>query len=350
MDVRIYTPNMELVGIVQSQTSLLWTRRYQSAGEFELICPITPNNIKLIHRGNLVWVQGKKEAGIIESVSKRESITENRMVIKGEFLEGYMGRRLIRPFYSCSNKLIEVAMREILSQAEPIPRVQLGELQGFTERITFQATYKNLLKYEEKLAVTGGYGFRFTPNFTEKTITFEIYKGVDRSLKQSTNHRVIFSDAYNNIDEASYDENDLLYKNICYVGGRGEGSERTIVIAGDDSLTGLERREMFLSASDITSDNVTESEYEAALLQRGYEALEKNNLAASFECETAQMGNFKYLTDYDIGDVVSVSKSNWGVNIEQRLTEITEIYEDGGIKVSPTFGTTLPSSIDWSDN
>ena len=350
MDVRIYTPEMELVGIVESQTSLLWTRRYQEAGEFQLNCPITPNNVKLVHRGNLVWVQGKKEAGVIESISRRESATENRMIIKGAFLETYMSRRLIRPFYSASNKLVEVAMQEILSLAEPIPNVRLGALKGFTDKISFQATYKNLLTYETKLATSAGLGFRFIPNFVEKTITFDVYKGVDRTMAQSDNHRVIFSDAYNNIDKAMFDENDMVYKNICYVGGRGEGSERKFVIAGDDTLTGLERREMFLSASDVVSDNITEEEYEAALLQRGYDALEKNNLAYSFECETTQGGNFKYMTDYDIGDIVTVAKSNWSMKTDQRLTEVTEVYEDGGMKVSPTFGTTLPSSIDWSDN
>lgn len=350
MDVRVYDSNMNLVGIVESQTSLLWTRRYQDAGEFQLQCPITPNNVRLIHRGNLVWVQGKKEAGVIESISKRESPTENRMIIKGAFLEGYMSRRLIRPFYSASNKAVEVAMREILSMVEPIPRVVLGELQGFTETISFQATYKNLLTYETKLATSAGFGFRFVPNFSEKTITFEVYKGVDRTMSQTANHRVIFSDSYDNIDKATFDENDMVYKNVCYVGGRGEGSQRTFVIAGDDTLTGLERREMFLSASDIVSDDITESEYEAMLLQRGNEALEKNALAFAFECETTQNGNFKYLTDYDIGDIVTVAKSNWSMKSEQRLSEVTEVYEDGGMKVSPTFGTTLPSSIDWSDN
>lgn len=350
MDIRVYTADMEFMGIVESQTSLLWTRRYQEAGEFQLICPITPNNIKLIKRGNLVWVHGKKEAGIIESISKRESITENRMIVKGSFLEAYMSRRLIRPFYSASNKLVEVAMQEILSIAEPIPHVVLGGLKGYTEKITFQATYKNLLTYETKLATSAGFGFRFVPNFVEKTIAFEVYKGVDRTSSQTENHRVIFSDVYNNIDKATFDENDMVYKNVCYVGGRGEGAERKFVIAGDDTLTGYERREMFLSASDVVSDNITEEEYEAALLQRGNEALAKNNLAYSFECETTQSGNFKYLADYDIGDIVTVAKSNWSMKTDQRLTEVTEVYEDGGMKVSPTFGTTLPSSIDWSDN
>lgn len=350
MDVRIYSPDMNLIGIVQSQTSLLWTRRYQEAGEFQLQCPITPNNVRLIHRGNLVWVQGKKEAGVIESITMNESMTENKMVVKGAFLETYMDRRLIRPFYSCYNKRTEVAMREILSMAETIPHVELGELKGFTETISFQATYKNLLTYEGKLAVSAGLGFRFVPNFTAKTITFEVYKGVDRSMSQNANHRVIFSDVYNNIDSATYDENDYLYKTVCYVGGRGEGSERTIVVVGDDTGTGVERREMFLGATDITDENITDAEYEAALEQRGLEALSKNSLALSFECETAQQGNFNYLTDYDLGDIVTVAKTNWTIKTEQRLTEVTEIYEDGAMKVSPTFGTTLPSSIDWSDN
>ncbi len=349
MELRIYNPRMEFQGLIENQTSVLWNRKYFEAGNFELYCPVTQNNQGLLQRGNLVWIKGAAEAGVIESLVIQQNDLKNEITAKGRFLESYMSRRLIRPTYNIQNGLVETAMREILSNAVPIPLVQLGELKGFTERVSFQATYKNLLDYETKLARYANIGFRFRPNFNNRTITFELYKGLDRTFNQIDRNRVVFSEGYNNIQQAKYTLNDQLLKNVCYVGGQGEGSERTVVIAGDNTLTGLERREVFLSATDVTKENLTDAQYRAALIQRGNNELEKDALTASVECVTDANSNFKYKTNYDLGDIVVIRKENWDLSIDLRMTEITEIYEYGAMKVSPIFGNPLPSTIDWSE-
>ena len=350
MEIRIYDSDLNFLGLIENQTSLIWSRRYFETGNFEIHCPITEYNRKLISLGRLVWKRGAKEAGVIEDIQLKQNELDNEITVKGRFLEVYMSNRLIRPLYSISNGLVETAMREILTNAASIPHVQLGAIQGFTERVTFQATYKELLTYQTKLAKYSNIGFRFRPDFTSKTITFELYKGLDRSVSQNDRNRVIFSDKFSNIDNATYRKNDQLYKNVVYVGGQGEGTARTYVIAGDDSLTGLNRREAFISASDITKENITEAEYEAALLQRGNNELNVDVLSETFECSTEANSNFKYLKNYDLGDIVSVQKTDWGLSTNLRVTEIMETYENGAMSVSPTLGTTLPESIDWKEN
>ena len=350
MEVRIYDASMNFKGLIENQTSVLWNRSYFDTGSFELYCPITDNNRDLLQMGRLVWIRSAAEAGVIESLVMEQTNIKNEITVKGRFLESYMSRRLIRPTYNAQNELVETCMRTILSNVVAIPLVQLGAVQGFADRVTFQATYKNLLDYEIRLAKYANIGFRFRPDFTNKTITFELYKGLDRTLQQSDRNRVIFSQSYGNINEAKYSVNDQLLKTVCYVGGQGEGSARTYVIAGDDTLTGLERREVYINASDIQDEDLTESEYEAALLQRGNNELENDVTANSFECVTNADGNFVYKTHYDLGDIVTIQKENWNVATNLRLTEITEIYEYGEMKVSPTFGTPLPERIDWSES
>lgn len=349
MEVRIYDAGMNFKGLIENQTSILWNRSYFGNGSFELYCPITPNNQALLQMGHLVWLRGAVEAGVIESLTLVQNSVKNQITAKGRFLESYMSRRLIRPTYNIQNGLVETAMRQILSNAVAIPLVQLGEVQGFTETVSFQATYKNLLDYEIKLAKYANIGFRFRPDFTNKTITFELYKGLDRTMSQSDRTRVVFSQAYRNINQAKYSVNDQLLKTVCYVGGEGEGSARTYVIAGDDTLTGLERREVYINASDIRSDDLSTAEYQAALLQRGYNELKNDSLADTFECETDPNRNFIYKKNYDLGDIVTIRKENWNLATELRLTELTEIYEYGEMKVSPTFGNPLPSIIDWRE-
>ena len=346
MEIRVYDRDLRFQGITENQTSLIWTRKYADVGCFELYAPITSDNLKLMQKGNIIWMRGCDDAGIIEDIKLEESNIKNEITVKGRFLSSYLDRKLIKGTVNYSGTY-ENAMRELYSR-DTIPLVELGELNGFDESVEFQVTYKNLLTYMQKLAKGSALGFRFRPNFNERKIVFEIYKGIDRTTAQHTNHRVIFSETYNNLNNTIYRENAQLFKNVAYVGGEGEGTARKVVIVGD--ATGLDRREMFVDAKDISSDGLSTAEYEALLRTRGEEALAKNLESSSFECDTGVDVNFQYKKHYDLGDVVTVRKKRWGITVNKRITEIREIYEFGGRRIEPTFGDALPEYIDWSDN
>lgn len=345
MEIRVYNSELYFQGVVENQTSLIWTRKYFEAGDFELYTPITEDNLKLMKIGNIIWMRGSDDAGVIEDIKLEESNVKNEIIVKGRFLSSYMDRKIIKGTKNFKGT-VENAMRQLYSY-EPIPLVELGELQGFPETVEFQVTYKGLLTYENKLARSAALGYRFRPNFDKRKIIFEIYKGVDRTAAQGVNNRVIFSESYNNLNDAIYRENTQLYKNVAYVGGEGEGSARKIVVIGD--AKGLERREIFVDARDVDSEGLSEAEYEAKLRTRGEEALASNRNEKSFECNTGADSNFQYKKNYDLGDIVTVKKNKWNITVNERITEIREIYEYGGRRIEPTFGNALPESIDWSD-
>lgn len=347
MEVRIYNADLDLQGIIENQTSLIWTRRYNEAGSFELHVPITDDNRRLCRVNNLVYKTGSDEAGVIESIVMEESYVKNEIVCEGRFLSSYMDRRITKATKTYDGKVEEI-MRAMLSQdTVPIPRVQLGELKGFPETATFQCTYKGLLLYMQKLAKSANLGFRFRPNFNTKTITFEVYKGIDRTMSQGVNNRVIFSEMYENLNNVTYTENNREYKTKIYVGGSGEGDARTVVVVGGGE--GLELREAFYSATDVTSDDITVEEYKKALEQKGYEQLNAKQYVKAFECETEPDINFTYKVNYDLGDIVTVKKKSWNITEDLRITEIQEVYEFGAQTIVPTLGTPLPESIDWED-
>jgi hypothetical protein len=338
---------MDFQGVLESQRSLIWLRKYFEPGCFELYIPITNDSLKLIKKENLIWIKGYKEAAVIEDRKLEDSTKKKAFTVKGRFLSSYMDRRIIKGTVNFSGK-VEVAMRQLLSSVTPIPRVKLGELQGFEETVEFQVTYKNLLEYEEKLSKSSGLGFRFRPDFDEKVIYFEIYKGTDRTSSQGVNNRVTFAETYKNLNNTIYRENEQLYKNVALVGGVGEGSERTIVQVG--TASGLELREIFVDAKDISKDGLTDEQYKAALIARGQEKLADNIISTSFECDTGADVNFVYKQHYDLGDIVTIKKKDWGITLDQRITEVREVHENGGRIIEPTFGDSLPESIDWSDS
>ena len=144
MEVRIYNKELHRIGQMENQTSLIWTRKFYEPGNFEIHAPITEENLFLLRPGNLIGKKGSEEAGVIENIEKEESDIKNEITVKGRFLSSYMERRLIKNTVNY-NGTVENAMRQLLTGAAPIPLVELGALNGFTETVRFQATMKNLL-------------------------------------------------------------------------------------------------------------------------------------------------------------------------------------------------------------
>lgn len=350
MNIKFYSPQLEYLGDVENQRSLIWTRRYYESGEFNLVMPITPDNVALSKRGNIVWMTGAKDAGLIENVELAEQNGDALLTVSGRFLTAYLDRRVIKGTPYTFSGTAEDGMRAIVSNMTPIPNVVLGTRQGYTQTVEFQATYKNVLTYEAKLGQKAGLGFRMRPDFVNKQLIFEVYEGLDRSAAQDDRSRVIFSERYDNLTGAVYQENEQLYKNVAYVGGEGEASARTYVTVGDTEATGLERYEAFFNGGTVEHpEDMTEATYLAHLRTYGLQRLEECGLAASLTCSTEADLNFRYLTDYDVGDIVTVRKQSWGMETDLRITQIDEVYENGARRITPTLGTSLPLTVDLSD-
>ena len=357
MELRIYSPALAFLGIVEDQSSLLWTRRYDSPGDFELHCPITAANRALLTLGRLVTFRGAVEAGVVESIKLEESPTSRQMTVKGRFLSSYFDTRIVMPRYKASNVYADDVMRTLvsdlaLSPIKKIPLLSVSPTPVFhdTSIANIQITYKNLLTSLTKLAKEGGYGYRVTPDFTAKTLTFQIYKGVNHSDQQTANAQVVFSSENGNINSAAYEINNSLYRTNIFVGGQIIDDVRVVVDPFEDNeLAGLDYRVTFLDASDVQYDG-DDAAYERELQTRGRQKLLADySNSEAFECTTTAVGEYVYKRDYDLGDIVTIRKDDWGVALHKRVTEVVEVYEHQLPTVSLTFGDPLPTSIDWED-
>lgn len=176
----------------------------------------------------------------------------------------------------------------------------------------------------------------------------ETYKGIDRTTKQGTKPRVIFSESYNNLNRAKHTYSDETAKTKIVVGGTGDGADRIYVTVGGG--TGFDLREEFLDAKDINKDDFsTNAEYLEALRIRGEQYRAENAVIENIEAEVEAEVNFIYGTDYDLGDIVTVEKAKWNKVLNLRITELCEVYEYGGMYVVPTFGDALPTTINWDN-
>lgn len=352
--VKVYDINLMRQGVIDVYRSLIWTRKYKEAGTVELHAALNSKNLKLLQRGHIVTMTGTVESAVIEGMAADDY--SNEITATGHMLSSGLSRRGIKTVVNVSNETYEDVMRKLvdisaINSSNPLPGLALGERKGLGGTVTLQVSYKDLYTYLIKLSACSNLGFRIRADYKEKKFYFEVYEGKDHSKNQTGNKRVIFSEVYRNINKTTFTTNEQNYKTHAVVFGDGEGTARTVMEATiDEAATGWERREIMVDARDIKRDGLTEAQYKSALIQRGTEKLAEYGIVECLEAVTLPNMNFTYKTDYDLGDIVTVDKKAWGIKMDKRITEIQEVYENGGLSIVPTFGEPLPDKVDLSDN
>ncbi|XCH78845.1 MAG: hypothetical protein WHF31_15185 [Candidatus Dehalobacter alkaniphilus] len=342
MELKIYDTNLDLIGIIDTEKAVIWNRKYYTAGEFEVHVPANEIEISLIQKQNIVTKDGSVEFGIIENVTIEKTEDGEFIKASGRFGSSLLARRIVFDTTVLSTT-VENAMRTLVNDNaidisigdRVITGLELGVLNGYTETVSFQVSYRNLLTTLSGLSETSGIGFLISFDTVNKKFKFETYKAFDRSINQSVNPRAIFSNDYDNLLESIYQTSDIEYSNVALVGGEGEGESRKMVVVG--SASGLDRYEVFVNAKDIRMvDGITEPEYYQMLGQKGAESLMPK--VEYFEGNVLAEGTMIYKEDYDLGDIITIENTKWGKRINVQITEITEVYDDNGMQITPVFG------------
>lgn len=338
-EVRLYNQEMELQGVIDEFSSLVWLRRYQSPGEFMIRTPYAAETKRLFTPENLVQRYDGGDvvdAGVVENIE----MNADEIIIKGRFLESYLERRLIKDttYY---NGNTEDNLRSIISNMVAIPLLGLGTDNGLTETLEFQATYKTVLSIVSKACRATGLGFRIRPDFSARHLYFEVYKGADRTA--STSAKVIFSEKYDNLLNETYTYDSTSYRTKAFASQMIDDIRTTYAVGGG---TGLGLREVYV-ATNVDINNRTAAEIKASMERQGQRALEAKTIREAFTFSTDAESPFRYRTDYDIGDLVHVKHIAWDIDLQLRIAEIEESHKTGGREILLTCGSPLPEIMDF---
>ena len=364
----------EVIGIVDTATSVIWHSVYYGVGDFEIYAPCTPENTSFLVVGNFVTRYNDRNVGIIEQVQVTYNDTEGRMIAAiGRFGKSVLDRRLIykRSGYSVSPTIlrgnVEDSVRQLVSDnaiscsfdsGRNIPELALGEDAGIAKTIIDengsssekQVTYKELLSYTDELLEEYGMS-AFCGLDGSGKLSYTVFEGVNRSVDNvDGNEPVIFSQDFDNLLTSSYAYDVVALKNTALIGGAGEGTERFCSILKEAGVMGLARREMFVDASSSSktytdeSDiehTLTDSEYDLQLKSLGRQSLTKTDIVETFEGEIdLTNGSFKYgdVADFYLGDIVTVQDIEIGMYANVRILEITEVQDHEGYKINAVYG------------
>lgn len=206
-----------------------------------------------------------------------------------------------------------------------------------------QFTGDNLYDAIKKLCDSKNVGFRIKLSDDNKFV-FKLYAGADRSYDQFTNPYVIFSPKFENVINTNYLESKKTLKTVTLVAGEGEGADRrtTTVACASGAGTGLNRRELYTDARDVSStvdnETLTDTEYNAQLSQRGLENLAENIATKSFEGKVESTRMYRYGEDFFLGDMVQIV-NEYGIEGKARVTEFIRSQSKEGLDSYPTFVT-----------
>ena len=76
--------------------------------------------------------------------------------------------------------------------------------------------------------------------------------------------------------------------------------------------------------------------YTAYLLTRGYNRLAEFGKTISFTGSVEPRSTFKYRTDFQLGDIVTIA-NQYGISVQARITEVIEVEDDNGYQIEPRF-------------
>ncbi len=363
MELYVYDSEMNMLGIIEQITSLVWTRKYWDCGEFKLLVPFNDEHNRLLKNGNIVIKHGDNEAAEILYTNISKNLEGYEVIeAQGKFLLQWISRRVIAtPLVNVSataQTLIRRMVNENCINTTPERKLPAFSLHNDTEiggkDITYNSeAYANVQDAAIELAEGSKIGMKVITDRAEGTHQFSVYKGVDSTADNTAgNPPCIFSQEYDNVLEQEYTKSTEKHKTTAYVTGEEKENEDPALVVVDADNTGLDRKELYVSGGDIKQTykddddkeiTLTDAEYQQALLDRGTEKLEQYQISQSFSSEINVGANLIYRVDFDLGDRVTCVNKTWNVRIDARITEISEVYEVEGESLEITFGESIPS-------
>ena len=355
MELFLLDSNMDAVGIIDDYISIVWTpRRYNEAGDFEMVVPASAEKINDLQLGRYLYSTDDNDVlMVIETVEIETDIEDgDKLKVTGRSIESVLDRRIIWSQTILSGNL-QNGVKKLLTDAIINPSIADRRISNFIfedstdSRITgltldAQFTGDDLYEAISGICKQVKIGFKISVDLDTKTLTFKLYVGDDRSYNQDTYPFVIFSPKFDNIISTDYLESTTTLKTVTLVAGEGEGSARktTIVESSEGAGSGLDRREMFSDRRDLStttqSGTLSNAEYMKQLTTAGEEDLAENKKTKAFEGEVESTVMFKYGVDFFIGDIVQI-ENQYGMEGTARVIEVVKSYDTSGYTCLPTF-------------
>lgn len=320
-------------------TNIQWRPRYYECGDFEILMPKASYDPDMAY----IWKVGTGQVGIIQDIEYTVQAEGPFITLAGYFTETWLSRGVIlepaKPDNTLPANIIDVVKNMV--QSRIINDLNLSSLIEMGE---FVSLAENVAGCDENEFEVGQIAFSLLKSFElaqrlrfdydAKKFYYDIYQGVDRSIKGP--NQVLFSDSAisSNISQIQYSNDISDYKNFAHI-RIDRGEERIITSEFSLAKEGEDLNKIMVQFSD------TESETDAQAIEAGQQQAlldllnHKKIVSISFE-PTEQA--FEYQKDYDMGDKVNLTIHALGLSYGERIIGVDETYKNNTQSLKLHFG------------
>ena len=367
MILDVFDANFIRIANIKKYSYAQYELQLNGRGNFELKIAINSDALQLLSEGRYILFEIDVLSEITKvTIERNEENSEREIVIGGLLIKHILSYRCFIKTQNYTGTITEVERKFlsdncILSEeaTRKIPQIVLSEDATYipiTEVISVQETGGSIEDAIQSISDAHEMGYDLVPSIknivTEGDIStnisaleFRVIKGKDRTIGNTDgNNPVEFSFELKNLLSSEYIRSIIDYRNVAYVAGEGEGTERTVVSVGETALTGLERIELYVDARDLQSTDsdgnvLTTVQYQDILKARGFEKLAENVISETFTASiNTNQVQFTYKEDYNIGDIVTIFDREVNLSISARITALTVTSMGNRDHLDITFG------------
>lgn len=333
---------------VKEFDSLVWTERYQTAGDFQLIVKDDVSILTSLPLDTLISHTDTKEIMIVENHEIERDLNKNlKVTVTGRSFETFTENRLTT---GSANALeaAGVAINEAVTGTSPaIVQTLLAtavvsgpvadQIANTTTSVVVRVTdaslpqiikrgdiYARILEYLQ----LGDYGIKIIrPVAAGGLMTFVIHDGLDLTKT------VIFMAQNEDLDNAKYFWSHKDSKNYATVAAKSfthEYRQRDLL----SDVTGLLRRRLYIETPELDGAYVFGST-DGVVSSRAQNELSLHPQITLLQGVISKTAKAKFKIHYDIGDLVTVF-GEFGVSQPMRVTEHILTKDSAGIKGYPS--------------
>lgn len=288
IDISVLDEQFNILGVIDTYESFIWTDRFNTFGDFELYTGVTEKILNICKQDHYLIIPNSPHMMIIEDIGiTTDPENGNHITIKGRSLESILDRRiiwdtlvvssgkdhtlataieiLVKSCFGCNgnntgevvlnnNKKTKITVRKdrtvtnfyyLKPQKLDIVTPTMNQTQYTGENLydiiydilesNPNIGYRILPLYSMRKYYTDDYikfnigltDKQFAENLNDYSFIFELYSGFDRSYEQDELPYVVFSPYFDNILNTDYYDSISTEKNVTLVSGEDQGSEAT---------------------------------------------------------------------------------------------------------------------------